>query len=119
RELDAVDAWMVIDGVGTRLSTLEHTAMAQAWIAELAREHGKAFWVDVENAHMAGNQGPMTMEEFGPSLAVAARQGSQLITFDYAHYMSLNSPDPRAVQLHNDYAKYRAQVLGAAMHTHE
>ena len=112
-QLDAVDVWMVIDGVGTTLSNLEHTDMAQRWARELAHEHGKQYWTDVENAHMtAGDYRPMSMEELAASLEVAARHGERLITFDYAHYMSRESPKPDAVRLHEDYAAYRQELLG-------
>lgn len=114
-QLDGVDAWMVIDGVGTRLSNLAHTDMAQRWARELAHEHGKQYWTDVENAHMAELPGrPMTIDQLAASLAVAARHGSKLVTFDYAHYMSRQSPKREAAELYLDYQVYRQQVLEQA-----
>jgi hypothetical protein len=105
--LSKVDVWMVIDGVGTRLSNLEHTDRAQAWCKRLAGEFGKQFWVDVECAFMDDRHNyPFKMEELEPSLRVAAKHGAKLITFDYAHYMSRHPQKEAARRLHRDYGEY-------------
>lgn len=110
KQLTGVDAWMVIDGVGTRLSNLEHTDMAQQWAKELAHEYGKEYWTDVENARMGAQNVPMTMDQLRQSLEVAARHASKLVTFDYAHYMSKLSHREAARQLYQDYSEYLEEI---------
>jgi uncharacterized protein DUF4434 len=110
--LDQVDTWMVIDGLGTRLSDLDHTAMAQRWARDIAHEFGKAYWTDVENARMYTDaQGRYHSEpfEFGDlvrSMSVASRFADEAITFDYIHFMSQRSSKPEAVRLYEAYQKY-------------
>lgn len=104
--LENVDVWMVIDGVGTKLSNLEHTATMQSWARALAREYGKAYWTDVENAHMGAESYPFTIEELKQSLAVADQYAEKMVTFDYIHYMSKQSPKEKARQLYADYMEY-------------
>ena len=111
-QLDAIDAWMIIDGVGTALSSLEHTDISQEWLAKLCGEHGKEFWADVENAVMGAQSYPFTMERFEKSLRVAAQRADVIVTFDYAHYMSRQSNKEAARQLYSDYKAYRAKILG-------
>ncbi len=112
KRLDKVDTWMVIDGLGTRLSELDHTAMAQRWARDLAHEHGKAYWTDVENARMytddAGryHSQPFALGDLVRSLSIATRFADQTVTFDYIHYMSRQSSKPEAVRLHQAYRKY-------------
>ncbi len=111
-QLEQVDTWMVIDGLGTRLSDLDHTAIAQRWAHDLAHEFGKAYWTDVENARMyTDDQGRYHSEpfEFGElvrSMAVASRFADRTVTFDYIHYMSQRSSRPEAVRLNRAYQKY-------------
>lgn len=110
--LEQVDTWMVIDGLGTGLSNLDHTAMAQRWARSLAHMFGKAYWTDVENAHMYTDLGgryhsePFELAELVCSMSVASRFADQAVTFDYIHYMSRRSTKPAAVQLHRAYQKY-------------
>lgn len=111
-QLEHVDTWMVIDGLGTRLSDLDHTAMAQHWARDLAHEFEKTYWTDVENAHMYTDaQGryhgePLPLADLIRSMSVASRFADQTITFDYLHYMSQRSSNPQAVRLHQAYQKY-------------
>jgi len=105
-QLTNVDAWMVIDGVGTELSNLTHTDMAQEWAASLCKEFGKEMWSDVECAHMGASSYPFTIEELIPSLRVAANHADVIVTFDYAHYMSKLSTKEAARKLWQDYAEY-------------
>ncbi len=107
-ELDEVDIWMLIDGVGTRLSNLEHTARAQRWMREVCDAFGKTFWVDVENSDMADTFRPFPMEKLEASLRVAAEQAHRIVVFDYLHYMSRLSPKPEARRLHREYGEYRS-----------
>lgn len=115
--LDSVDVWMIIDGVGTQLSNLEHTDMAQEWARGLCLEFGKSYWTDVENAHMGhdanGNYvaSSFTMEELAASLEVAAKHAEKIVTFDYVHYMSRQSHKIDARRLHRDYEEYVAPYL--------
>jgi Domain of unknown function (DUF4434) len=110
--LKAVDTWMVIDGVGTNLSNLKHTDMAQGWAREICDEFGKSYWTDLENAHMGTNKdgeyisSSFTISELEASLAVAAKHADTIITFDYIHYMSKQSPKEEARKLHTDYTEY-------------
>ncbi len=111
RELDEVDVWMIIDGVGTQLSDFDHTDAAQAWGRRLAHEFGKQFWVDVENAWMGNRFEPFDMDTLARSLEIAARHGDRLVTFDYIHYMSRQSPKDAARALHEAYRTYRMSIL--------
>ena len=108
-ELNEVDVWMLIDGIGTRLSNLEHTAKAQRWMSRACERFGKTFWVDVENADMAETFKPFTMDGLESSLRVAAGHADMIVVFDYLHYMSKNSPKPEARKLHEDYRAYRSR----------
>ena len=107
-----IDTWMVIDGVGTYLSDIKHTDMAQAWCQDVAKSAKKEYWTDVENAVM-GNIGyfPFTMDQLEDSLQVAARHADKIVTFEYIHYMAKSSPKPEARKLYTDYQKYRKQYF--------
>lgn len=112
--LDKVDAWMVIDGLGTELSVPEHTAMAQNWARALTSEYGKAAWTVVENARMyTDDKGryhgePFMLDKLLRSLSIAAPLAEETITFDYLHYMSRRSHKPEAVRLFEAYRAYVA-----------
>ncbi len=101
-----VDIWMIIDGVGTYLSNLEHTDKAQQWCRKLANKYQKTYWTDVENAVMGAQSYPFTMDQLEKSLIVGAKHTDTLVTFDYIHYMSKTSPKPEARKLYQDYWKY-------------
>jgi hypothetical protein len=109
-QVDQVDAWMIIDGVGTGLSNLTHTDKSQAWCAGLCKEYGKQYWTDVENAVMGAKSYPFSMSRFEKSLRVAAKYADVIVTFDYAHYMSKQSDKEKARQLYEDYKKYAATL---------
>ena len=113
-KLKHVDVWMVIDGVGTELSDLQHTGTAQRWGAQLAKKYHKAYWTDVENAVM-GDKGyyPFDMPRLEQSLQVAAKYTDTIVTFDYLHYMSAQSPNPKARELHQAYLDYLHRVTPA------
>ena len=108
--LEDVDVWMVIDGVGTGLSNIKHTAMSQEWAMNLAHEYGKEYWTDVENARMGYVNGkysaePFPMSKLEKSLEVASRFAKRMVTFDYLHYMSRQSQKEKARALHRDYSR--------------
>jgi len=111
KQLNEVDVWMVVDGVGTELSNLEHTDKAQAWCAKLCKEYGKEYWTDVENAVM-GDKGsyPFSMDRLAKSLNIAVNHASVLVTFDYIHYMSKQSKKVTARALYEAYAQYLAKI---------
>lgn len=110
--LTSVDTWMVIDGIGTGMSDLDHTAMAQSWARDLAHEYGKSYWTDVENARMyTDTEGlyhsqPLSLGDLVRSISVASRFADQTVTFDYIHYMSRRSNRPEAVRLFEGYSQY-------------
>jgi len=106
-----IDVWMIIDGIGTSMASLQSTDTAQAWGAQLSREHGKAFWVDVENAVM-GNKGhyPFPFSRLKASLDVAAKHTDHIVLFEYLGYMSPNSNKIEAQNLYLDYLQYHARL---------
>ena len=108
QHLSQVDAWMIIDGVGTRLSDHYHTDMAQQWCAGLCAEFGKEYWTDVESGWMfdENNLRPIDMEVLAESIRVAAKHASKIVTFDYLHYMSALSPKEPVRRLHGEYLQY-------------
>lgn len=110
-ELNNVDIWMVIDGIGTSMSVLSHTGMAQEWGKELAHSHNKEFWVDVENAVMTTEFKPFPIEKLAMSLGVAARHADKIVLFEHLSYMSPNSSNPDAPKLYSDYLQYRETIL--------
>ncbi len=113
KDIPEIDTWILLDGIGTELSFLDHTKTSQAWGKSICQEYGKSFWVDVENAHMSFdcNNHSFTLEELIPSLKIASMYGDKLITFDYLHYMSQLSTKAEARQLHMDYREYRKKLV--------
>jgi len=107
-----VDIWMVIDGVGTYLSNLQHTDQAQDWCQKLATQYKKLYWTDVENAVMGAKSYSFTMPQLEKSLKVGAKHTNTMVTFDYIHYMSKSSPKPEARKLYQDYQKYYQSIKG-------
>lgn len=104
-----IDIWMMIDGIGTSLSYLEHADKAQAWGRTIAHEAGKTFWVDVENAVMgAKGYHAFPMKRLQESLEVAAKYADKIVLFEHLSYMSPNSRKPAAQQLYREYLQYRA-----------
>lgn len=106
-----VDAFMVIDGVGTTLAPLTFTDLNQACIRDLCDEFGKQMWTDVECAMMCRAYGyrPMSMRQFAQSLHVAARHADTIVCFCYVNYMSPNNGREDASRLYEDYEDYRRQ----------
>lgn len=110
-QLSQVDAWLMIDGLGTTLSNPEHSNKAQAWLAGLCREYRKEMWTQVEAAEMGKSYLPFTMERLEKSLKIASRHADVLSAFDYLHYMNSRSPRAEARKLHADYRDYREREL--------
>ncbi len=112
QQLSGVDTWMVIDGLGSRLSTLDHTAMAQRWARDLAHEFDKSYWTVVETQQMKNNSDgqapgkPFSLGALVRSLSIATRFADQTIASDYLNAMGQQSPNPVAVRLHGAYTKY-------------
>ncbi len=106
-----VDAWMMIDGIGTRLSSLSHTDGAQAWGRQLVHGFNKEFWVDVENAVMTSEYYPFDIETLVSSLEVAAKHADKIVFFEHLSYMSPNSDRDTAKKLYEDYLLYRQRIL--------
>ena len=107
-----IDIWMMIDGVGTGLSSLGHTAKAQEWGREIVHGTGKEFWVDVENAFMNNSRGyrAFTIGQLTESLEVAAPFADKIVLFEHLNYMSPNSANETAQQLYADYLAYREKI---------
>src|SRR5690606_34021720 len=103
---------MMIDGVGTGLSSLRHTAKVQEWGREIVYGAGKEFWVDVENAFMNNSRGyrAFTIEQLTASLEVAAQTADKIVLFEHLNYMSPNSSSEAARKLHSDYRRYRETI---------
>jgi hypothetical protein len=115
QKIPEIDIWMLIDGIGTAMSTVKHTDMAQQWGKELVHEAGKEYWVDVENAVM-NSKGyyAFSMETLADSLRVAAKHADKIVLFEHLNYMSENSSKEASQQLYRDYLRYREKVLTTA-----
>jgi sugar phosphate isomerase/epimerase len=110
-----VDTWMIIDGIGTSLSVLSHTGMAQAWGRELAHGAGKNFWVDVENAVMnTRGYHAFTMPELEKSLQVAARHADKIVLFEHLNYMSPGSSKEASRALYQAYQEYSRLICASS-----
>jgi hypothetical protein len=109
-----VDVVMVIDGVGTGLSTLHHTDMAQQTVRAICDDLGKTMWSDVECAVMGRGVGfhAFPIERLIPSIEVAAKHAERIVTFDYPNYLSPTNGREASAALYEDYAEYRNTVLG-------
>jgi hypothetical protein len=107
KDIPEIDAWMVIDGIGTSMASLKTTDVAQQWGAKLTHEYDKQFWVDVENAVM-GRKGhyPFPLEKLQASLDVAAKHADKIVLFEYLNYMSPNNGRAEAQNLYLDYLQY-------------
>jgi len=105
-ELDQVDIWMMIDGIGTKLASLQTTEIAQAWGSEVVHRAGKTFWVDVENALMGNQFIPFTISELISSLNVARKYADRIVLFEHLSYMTPNNNNPKANKLYSDYLRY-------------
>lgn len=105
-----IDTWMMIDGIGTSLSVLHHTDVAQGWGRQLVHSFNKEFWVDVENAVMTSQFYPFTIEKLISSLNVAVKHADRIVLFEHLSYMSPNS-DNVAKQLYDDYLDFRESIL--------
>lgn len=112
QQISEIDVWMLIDGIGTSMSTLKHTDMAQQWGKELTREAGKEYWVDVENAVM-NSRGyyAFSMETLAASLQVAAKHADKIVLFEHLNYMSPNSSKEASKTLYRDYLEYRRKIV--------
>jgi hypothetical protein len=109
-EVEEIDAYMIIDGVGTGLSSLVHTDACQAWARQFCDRYGKELWVDVECADMPPYQ-PLPIDRLIPSVEVAARYADVIVVFDYIYYMDHGVAQPAARELHESYAQYRQHYL--------
>lgn len=109
-----VDVVMVIDGVGTGLSTLAHTDMAQQTIRAICDNLGKTMWTDVECAVMGKAWGYQSypIGRLVPSIEVAAKHADRIVTFDYPNYLSPTNGREPSAQLYEDYREHRNTVLG-------
>jgi hypothetical protein len=110
----SVDAYLVIDGVGTGLAPLNHTDLAQACLRELCDRYGKAMWTDVEDADF-GDYTSMPIGRLIPSIEVAARHAERIVTFDYINYLCPGNGREGSQRLFDDYQAYRQAALDAKM----
>jgi hypothetical protein len=112
KEIPQIDAWMMIDGIGTSLASLQSTDVAQTWGAQLAHDFHKQFWVDVENAVM-GNKGYFSFpfDRLKASLVVAAKHGDYIVLFEYLSYMSPNNDRVASQNLYLDYLQYYDRMM--------
>jgi len=102
-----VDAFMVIDGVGTGLAPLNFTDANQRRIRALCDELSKEMWTDVEVAEMGARYEPMPIGRVAASLRVAAHHAQTIVGFCYFNYMSPNNGRELSARLYNDYRAYR------------
>lgn len=109
-----VDAFMVIDGVGTGLAPLNYTDANQARLRALCEETGKEMWTDVELAVMGQKYETMPLGRVAASLQVAARHADTIVGFCYLNYMSPANGRERSGRLYRDYRVYRMGVQAAA-----
>ena len=116
QRIPEIDIWMLIDGIGTMMSTVKHTDMAQQWGKELVRGAGKEYWVDVENAVM-NSRGyyAFSLETLVDSLQIAAKHADKIVLFEHLNYMSPNSSKDASKALYQDYLEYRRKVRDAAV----
>jgi len=106
-QLNDVDIWMTIDGVGTAMATLKNSDQAQQWLGEMAQNAGKEYWVDVENAVMNSHgYHSFTIDQLAKSLQVAVTHADKIVLFEHLLYMSPHSSRETARQLYQDYLKY-------------
>ncbi|NLC59533.1 MAG: hypothetical protein GX774_22065 [Armatimonadetes bacterium] len=105
-----IDAYLVIDGVGTGLAPLAYTDQAQACLRALCDEQGKEMWTDVECAEMGQRYVFYTIGRLVPSLEVAARHASRIVAFDYINYLSPNNGREPSRRLYEGYAAYRRRL---------
>lgn len=111
QDIDEVGVWMLIDGVGTSLSSHAHTAKAQKWAQKITHEYKKEYWVDVENAKMTNEFVPFRIAQLKRSLEIAAQTADKIVLFEHLSYMSPNSEKEAAVKLYTDYLDYRAKIM--------
>jgi|GEM_PF-2548175 len=112
QQIPEIDIWVLIDGIGTSMSVLKHTDMAQQWGKELVREAGRKYWVDVENAVMnSRGYHAFSMATLADSLQVAAKHADKIVLFEHLNYMSANSSKDASKQLYRDYLEYREKIL--------
>lgn len=109
-----VDAFMVIDGVGTGLAPLNYTDANQARLRALCEETGKAMWTDVELAVMGDKYESMSLGRVAASLEVAARHADTIVGFCYINYMSPANGRELSARLYRDYQAYRLGVRATA-----
>ena len=107
----SVDAFMVIDGVGTGLSPLTFTDAAQGCLRELCDAAGKEMWTDVECAEMGRRYASMPIGRLVPSIEVAATHADHIVTFCYFNYMSPNNGREGSKRLYEEYSEYLANPM--------
>lgn len=109
--INQIDTWLMIDGIGTTLSNLKYTDMAQAWGKQIAHYTNKEFWVEVENAVMTSTQYyPFTIDKLKKSLDIAVKHADKIVLFEHLTYMSPNT-NAASKKLYDDYIIYRDSVL--------
>ncbi len=108
------DVVMIIDGIGTGLSTMAHTDMAHGAIRQICDELGKGFWSDVECAVMGSAWGyeSYPIGRLVTAIEIAAAHADHLVTFDYPNYLSPTNGREPSAKLYEDYREYRNTVLG-------
>ncbi|MBL7039872.1 MAG: DUF4434 domain-containing protein [Pirellulaceae bacterium] len=106
-----IDVFMVIDGIGTGLSPLNHTDVNQASIRNLCDQHDKEMWTDVECAEMGRRYVSYPIGRLIPALEVAATHVEHIVTFDYINYMSPGNGRSQSAALYRHYKAYREDVL--------
>lgn len=112
RQISEIDVWVLIDGIGTSMSVLKHTDMAQQWGRELVHEAGKEYWVDVENAVMnSRGYHAFSLETLAASLQVAAKHADKIVLFEHLNYMSPSSSQHASKALYRDYLEYRRNII--------
>lgn len=110
-QISEVDVWMMIDGIGTSLSTHSHTEKAQKWGRKLVSEYNKEFWVDVENARMTSEFVPFHISKLKKSLEIAAETADKIVLFEHLSYMTPNNEKDMARRLYFDYLEYRRNII--------
>lgn len=109
-QISEIDVWMIIDGIGTSLSTHDHTAKAQKWGRKLVSEYDREYWVDVENATMTSGFVPFSISQLKRSLQIAAATADKIVLFEHLSYMSPNSGKDDTERLYSDYLEYKDAV---------
>ncbi len=116
QQISEIDIWVLIDGIGTSMSTLKHTDITQQWGKELVRGAGKEYWVDVENAVMnSRGYHAFSLETLVDSLQVAAKHADKIVLFEHLNYMSTNSSKDASKALYRDYLEYRREIVDDAV----